>query len=299
MIKYSKEIARFFNKNFGVFTYSGSFALEIALKSIGVANKRVLIPYNACYRVLAAVLNSGGIPVIVVPTNMLYVGPEDVLECLKQVPEICAILLIYQYGIKLNAKNICDVVKKHGDIKIVEDVAQFWGEAGVYGDYVVTSLGHSKPLCNNFGGLIASNTKNFLDIIETGSKESRQKENLCLAYALDEKVKINEKNLMKKARKNVKKQTKNAQKIAKFLNKYFSDLEILQTEGVYHRLPVLTKEKETFCSLTAFLRANRIEYELPFKIAMQDLPILKGYKHEFIDLSQNKKQIVLIKTRHY
>lgn len=300
MVKYSKEIVKVFNKRFGVFTYSGTFALEAALKSINVNQKKVLIPYNACYRVLTAILNSGGIPVIVKPVNSIYVTPDDIEQCLKQVFDITAVVLVYQFGIQLDSKAIYDVVKKYKCIKIIEDVAQFWGDSvGIYSDFVVTSMGHSKPLCNDFGGLIASNSDNFLEILDITTKTSRQKNYICNSFALDEKIKINEKSIIKKANINIKIQKKKSKVIFSLLQKYFPTIKTINIESVYHRLPILVDDIKIYNSVVNFLKENKIQYELPFKVEMQNLPVLKNYKYDYINLSKQQRFIILIKTRDY
>ena len=300
MIKYSKKIVKAFNKRLGIFTYSGTLALEIALKTINVNQKKVLIPYNACYRVLTAVLNSGGIPVIVKPANSVYVTPEDIDQCLKQVSNIVAIVLVYQFGIQLDIKAIYNVVKKYNCIKIIEDVAQFWGNSvGLYGDFVVTSLGHSKPLCNDFGGLIASNSDDFLEILDITTKTSRQKNGICYSYALDANVKINEKSIIKKANINIKIQKKKAKTVFTLLHKKFSSIETINIESVFHRLPIFIDTIENYNKVIDYLQENKIKYELPFKDEMQNLPVLKHYKYDYIDLSKQHRLIIFIRTRDY
>lgn len=300
MIKYSKEIVKAFNKRFGIFTYSGTFALETALKTINVNQKKVLIPYNACYRVLTAILNSGGIPVIVKPVNSVYVTPDDIDQCLKQVFDITAIVLVYQFGIQLDSKAIYDIVKKYNCIKIIEDVAQFWGNSvGIYSDFVVTSLGHSKPLCNDFGGLIASNSDDFIEILDITTKTSRQKNCICYSYALDENVKINEKSIIKKANTNIKIQKKKSKVIFSLLQKHFPTIETISIESVCHRLPIFIDDIKIYNRVIDYLKENKIKYELPFKVEMQSLPVLKRYKYDYIDLSKQHRLTILIKTRDY
>ena len=116
------KLAKYFNKKYGIITYSGTLAIEVALKSLKLKRKsKVLISSNVCYSIINTVLKLGLVPVIKTPNNGLFFTNDDI-DVVIDKEIIDCILLVHQFGI-LN--NISKRKYKKLNIKIIEDVAQF------------------------------------------------------------------------------------------------------------------------------------------------------------------------------
>ena len=190
----ASKFARNFNKKYGVITYSGTLAIEVALSNLGLEKgDKVLVLSEVCYSIVNTILKLDLIPVIVTSKNRLYLTDEDIDSVLEK-QNIKCILLVHQYGI-LNKINL-EKYRTQG-IKIIEDVAQSWDigsdnyKIGEYSDIVVTSFGKTKPLSYGIGGGVFFNDKSIFKIIDYCDNESRENENILLSYAYPLCKKIN------------------------------------------------------------------------------------------------------------
>ena len=276
-----KKFARAFNKKYGAFTYSGEMAIEVALNNINVENKGVILPNNICYRVLLSILRCKGIPIFIEPKNFIL-EKEDLKKVIKKYHNISTIIVVHQYGIKANVKEIKEQIN-NSEIQIIEDIAQGWGLAdiGKYSDYVVTSFGKSKPLSFGIGGAIFSDYENMKDVLDSNPKMSRISQKDVLPYLLPNNIIINYNKMKKIGNKNVEKQRNNAKLIKKVLIKdYNNEVKHLDiNDGVWNRFPICIENEDIYISLLEELKYYKIEYELPYKIKLNELPILKKYKH--------------------
>ncbi len=299
-----KEIKKFskaFNKKFGIFTYSGEMAIEVALNNIGVENKCVIVPNNICYRVLLSILRCKGIPIFVEPKNFI-IDKDDLKELIIKYTDISAVIVVHQYGIKSNIKEIKKQINDK-KIKIIEDIAQGWGieDIGKYSDYVVTSFGKSKPLSFGIGGAVFSNFENMKNILDFNSKVSRMSEEDMLPYLLPNNIMISYTKMKKIGNKNIKRQIKNAELIKKVISRnYNNKIKFLdKNDAVWNRFPIWTTDENAYKDLLNELKYYKIDYELPYKIKLNEIPILRKYKY-YSEINNRKKQnyIILIKVRN-
>ena len=79
------KFAKDFNKKYGIITYSGTLAIEIALSSLNLDKySKILVLSEVCYSIVNTILKLGLTPVIVVPENGLYLTDCDVDKVLKK-----------------------------------------------------------------------------------------------------------------------------------------------------------------------------------------------------------------------
>ena len=113
------KLAKYFNKKYGIITYSGTLAIEVALKSLRLKRKsKVLISSNVCYSIINTVLKLELVPVIKMPNNGLFFTNDDI-DVVIDKEIIDCILLVHQFGI-LN--NISKRKYKKLNIKIIEEL---------------------------------------------------------------------------------------------------------------------------------------------------------------------------------
>lgn len=213
--------AHFFNKKYGFITYSGTLAIEIALKMLLTKKSKILINSHVCYSIVNTILKLDMIPVIVIPKNDLFLVDEDIEE-IKKTHKIDGILLVHQYGIINNINKL----KYHNmGIKIIEDVAQVWDvdktgfQVGVNSDAVVTSFGKTKPLSYGIGGGIFVDNRELLSEVDYCDNESRESENILLSYGYPLCEEIDTKSLLSVANNYILEQRNNVKKYCEVLNK--------------------------------------------------------------------------------
>lgn len=300
--KLGKKIAKEFNKKYGIITYSGTLAIEVALSSLKLKKgSKVLVLSEVCYSIVNTILKLELIPVIVTSKNGLYLTTDDIDEALNK-QDIDCLLLVHQYGIFNNV----DLRKyKTKGIKIIEDVAQAWGIGnkeyiiGEFSDIVVTSFGKTKPLSYGIGGGLFFNDNNILEKIDFCDNISREKTNLLLAYAYPLCNEIDYNKLKLLADKIVEEQRDNANKYSNILRnqqkiKYLdSDL---YSGNVWHRFPIWVEDKALYKKIVDLLEKTELEYQLPHEIELIDLPLCENCIK--VSNSSNTTNQILLRTRN-
>ena len=145
---------------------SGTAALELIFRSIGVENKKVLIASNTFIATAIAAKTAGGIP-IPVDIDSEFRGFDE-KDLLKKIDSNTGAVVIVHIG-GLISKSLKKIVKicKYYKIPLVEDCAQsfssslnkkFVGNFGIAGAF---SLQTTKVLTAGEGGLVVTNNKIF------------------------------------------------------------------------------------------------------------------------------------------
>jgi dTDP-4-amino-4,6-dideoxygalactose transaminase len=170
--KYVKEFedkfAKMSDAKYALASSNGTTAIELALKSLGVYNKKVLIPSNTFFATSVAVTNAGGI------IELLDMEPQSFSICLKDLEskitsETGAVIIVHIGGIiSHDIIKIVELCKKH-NVPLVEDAAHAHfslkgtHRAGVIGDIGTFSFFPTKVMTTGEGGMITTNNKELYD----------------------------------------------------------------------------------------------------------------------------------------
>jgi dTDP-4-amino-4,6-dideoxygalactose transaminase len=170
--KYVKEFedkfAKMSDAKYALACSNGTTAIELALKSLGVYNKKVLIPSNTFFATSVAVTNAGGI------IELLDMEPESFSICLKDLEskitsETGAVIIVHIGGIiSHDISKIVDLCKKH-NVPLLEDAAHAHfslkgtHRAGVIGDIGTFSFFPTKVMTTGEGGMITTNNKELYE----------------------------------------------------------------------------------------------------------------------------------------
>lgn len=296
----AEKFAQDFNKKYGIITYSGTLAIEVALSNLGLRKgDKVLVLSEICYSIVNAILKLDLIPVIVTSKNGLYLTDDDVDKVLNE-QDIDCILLVHQYGIlnKINLKKY-----KNKDIKIIEDVAQAWGignndyKVGEYSDIVVTSFGKSEPLSYGIGGGLFFNQESIFDSLDYYDNESREKEKVLLSYTYPQCECI-EYNKLKSIANNIVQEQRNSAKQYYNLIKENNIIQCIKYDDkhVWHRFPIWVDDENLYNEIVKELNNTNLEYQLLHEINLIDLKRNKNcikYNNQ-----NNSKYVIFLRTRN-
>lgn len=298
------EFAKSFNKENGVIVYSGTLAIESALICSGIKNgDKVLISSAYCYAIFEAVKKVGAIPVIVIPQNNFTLTVEEVKNALDQEKKIKCIIIAHQFGIVQNIREIRKVCQDK--ITIIEDVAQAWdivdsgNNAGLYSDYVITSFGKTKPLSYGVGGAVFSNNsiKEYFDFYDN---ESRDSKNVLIPYTYADCKKININKLKGVGDKNVKKQRNIASILIDSLmvnHKIEFHIDSEYEKSVWHRFPVVIKDRHYYKVVKLALDRAKVKYQLPHEKELYEIDMVNNSDAIIIGDKSKINDIILIRTR--
>jgi len=160
--EFEKEFARLCGVRHGIAVNSGTSALEIVFRSLGVEGKKVLVPTNTFFATAAAVVHAGGIPILVdMDPDSFAVRPE-VME--RSLTAGTAGMVIVHIGgiISTQMPALVELAKRKG-IWLVEDAAHAQGsslgstKAGAFGIAGTFSFYPTKVMTSAEGGMIVTN----------------------------------------------------------------------------------------------------------------------------------------------
>ena len=294
-IELGNKFAHVFNKEYGIITYSGSLAIEIALINLNLKRgSKVLVLSEVCYSIINTILKLGLKPVIINAKNKLYLTDEDIEIALKKY-DISCIMLIHQYGIinKINLKKY-----KSQNIKIIEDVAQVWENknVGKYSDIVVTSFGKTKPLSYGIGGGLFTNDTSAINITDFYDNDSRGKESIVLSYSYPLCQEMDYSKLCLKADTVVNEQKTNAQKYYKLLKKYdyVKYIDYIDSNS-WHRYPIWFEDGKIYKNFIKMIDKTDLEYQLEHDIKLINLK--RNASCIKLNNCNNNSNIIYLRTR--
>ncbi len=164
--KYGKEFeekfAQFCGCRHAVAVNSGTSALEIILRSLGVEGKDVLVPTNTFFATAAAVVHAGGNPVLMdMDPESFAVRPEDVEK--KITSKTVGLIVVHIGGIVSGRINELQGLCKKRGMWLIEDAAHAHGssykgvKAGTFGIAGSFSFYPTKVMTSAEGGMIVTN----------------------------------------------------------------------------------------------------------------------------------------------
>ncbi len=163
--EYTQKFHEAFAKYLGVkhvfSVCSGTVALFVALKAIGVENKKVVVPAMSFMATIDAVILAGGVPVVV-DVDEYYTMDVEQLETAVKNHNPKVVIPVHLYGQSAQMDSIMQLSEKYG-FYVLEDAAQAHG--ATYMDKKVGSIGHigafsfyaSKNVPMGEGGAIVTN----------------------------------------------------------------------------------------------------------------------------------------------
>jgi dTDP-4-amino-4,6-dideoxygalactose transaminase len=153
---------------FAVAVTSGTAALEIILRSLGVAGRDVIVPANTFAATAFAVLAAGGRPVFAdVAADTLALSVQTVTAALTE--NTAAVVLVHIGGFITPAVEELQALCRRRGIALVEDAAHAHGSthagrpAGSFGEAGSFSFYPTKVITSGEGGLILTGDERIRD----------------------------------------------------------------------------------------------------------------------------------------
>lgn len=167
-----KEVASYLGVGRGVGVASGTDALLLALRALGIgAGDEVIVPSYTFFATAGAVLLSGAKPICVDVEPAAYTINVDQIES-AITTQTKAIIPVHLYGHPANMNGVMEVARKHG-LKVVEDNAQAFAaeyegkKTGSIGDVACLSFFPSKNLGGyGDGGMVVTNDDAIADRVK-------------------------------------------------------------------------------------------------------------------------------------
>ena len=182
--EFEKNLAKFLDRKFGCAVSSGTAALEIAIRSLGLnKNDEVIMPSFTIISNAMAIVKSSAKPVLVdVNLNTWNIKIEDIEKRITKKTK--CLMIPHIYGLSNDMDEIMKIAKKY-NLYVIEDAAEVLGlkyknkPCGSFGDISVLSFYANKHVTTGEGGMLLTNNPSlnnkFKDLRNLcfGSKNNR------------------------------------------------------------------------------------------------------------------------------
>ena len=175
--EFENKIAKFLDRKFGCAVSSGTAALEIAIRSLGLKkNDEVIMPSFTIISNAMAIVKSSAKPVLVdVNLNTWNIKIEDIEK--KITKKTKCLMIPHIYGLANDMDKILKLTKKY-NLYLIEDAAEVLGlkyknkQCGSFGDISILSFYANKHITTGEGGMLLTNNKRL-------NKKFKDYRNLC------------------------------------------------------------------------------------------------------------------------
>jgi perosamine synthetase len=162
--KFESEVAKKFDRQYGVAVTNGSNALDLSFELLHLSKgDEVIIPAFTIISCLSAVIRSGATPVFCdVDIRTWNINFEDLIT--KITNKTKAILMVHTYGLTSPANEILQLCKDK-NISLIEDAAEAHGQViddkkcGSFGEISTLSFYANKHITTGEGGMILTDNK--------------------------------------------------------------------------------------------------------------------------------------------
>lgn len=165
---FEKEFSKFINSKYGISTTSGTTALHLACKVLGLkSGDEVLVSSSTNMASAFAIDYCGAIPI---PIDINRENWQmDVSQLKKKINEKTkAIMVVHLFGHPVDMDPVTKIARKY-NLKIIEDCAEAPGveykkkKVGTFGDVSAFSFYANKTITTGEGGMLITNSKQLAE----------------------------------------------------------------------------------------------------------------------------------------
>lgn len=162
--EFEQKFSSYIGAKHGIATTSGTTALEVAMRALGIGNgDKILTTPFSFIATANSIIYAGAVPVFAdVQANTFNIDPDAAEEVLRATPGIKAILLVHLFGRSCDMDAFSALAKKYS-VMLIEDCAQSHGsmwngqKTGVCGSASCFSFYPTKNMTTGEGGMVLVN----------------------------------------------------------------------------------------------------------------------------------------------
>ena len=183
---FEKELSEYVGIKTGAALASGTAAIHMALKAVGVKKGDKVFCSSLTFAASCnPIIYEGGIPVFIDSEpeshNMSPVALEKAFKAYEEKREMPkAVIVVNLYGQSADMDKIIEICKKY-NVPIIEDAAESLGatykgkHSGTFGEYGVYSFNGNKIITTSGGGMLVSNNEEGIAKVRFWSTQARDK----------------------------------------------------------------------------------------------------------------------------
>lgn len=183
---FEKELSEYVGSKTGAALSSGTAAIHMALKAVGVEKGDKVFCSSLTFAASCnPIIYEGGIPVFIDSEpeshNMSPVALEKAFKDYEEKGEMPkAVIVVNLYGQSADMDKIIEICKKY-NVPIIEDAAESLGatykgkHSGTFGEYGIYSFNGNKIITTSGGGMLVSNNEEGIARVRFWSTQARDK----------------------------------------------------------------------------------------------------------------------------
>ena len=265
--KFEENLANFIGKKYAVGLNSGTDALYLSLKVLGIkSGDEVITSGYTFWATIEAIINCGATPILADIKEDLLINPEDIKR--KITTKTKAIIPVHIGGTICDMEKICEITNFFG-LFLIDDACQALGVGKFYGEISCFSFYPAKILGGfGDGGAITTNDKELTDKIKLLRNHGGKPHPQLVGY--NSRLDNLQAAILNIKLKSLPKIIKRRREIAKIYDEKLKDIKeiLLPISQVYQEYNIKSKERD---ELYEFLKENEIEtikgdYTFPIEV---------------------------------
>lgn len=181
--EFEKELASYVGISYSVALSSGTAAMHLALKAIGIKKGDVVFCSSLTFAASCnPIVYEGGIPVFIDSEEDSWnMDPAALRKAFAKYPNVKAVIVVNLYGTPAKLDEIAAICREHG-VPLIEDAAESLGatyrgrQTGTFGKFGVFSFNGNKIITTSGGGMLVSEDRAMIEKVRFWATQAREKE---------------------------------------------------------------------------------------------------------------------------
>lgn len=179
---FEKELVEKIGSQYSVALSSGTAAIHMALKAVGVDKGDIVFCSSLTFAATAnPIIYLQAVPVFIDSDEETWnMSPTALEEAFIKYPNVKAVIVVHIYGLSAQMSDIMDICNKY-EVPVIEDAAESLGttfknkQTGTFGEFGVFSFNGNKIITTSGGGMLVSKSKEKIDKVKFWSTQSKDK----------------------------------------------------------------------------------------------------------------------------
>ena len=181
--EFENEIAKYVEIKNAAALASGTSAIHMALKAVGVTRGDIVFCSSLTFSASAnPIIYQNATPVFIDSEEETWnMEPNALKKAFEKYPNPKAVIVVHLYGVPAKMDEIVEICKAH-NTPLIEDAAESLGsiyngkQTGTFGEYGIYSFNGNKIITTSGGGMLVSNNEERIAKVRFWSTQAREKE---------------------------------------------------------------------------------------------------------------------------
>jgi len=179
---FEQDIINYTGTKYAVALSSGTAAIHLALKALGVKQGDIVFCQSLTFSASAnPIIYEKAIPIFIDSEETTWnMSPKYLKKAFEKYPNVKAVIVVNLYGIPSQFDEIVSLCK-HYNVPLIEDAAESLGSTykgkatGTFGDIGILSFNGNKIITTSGGGMVISEDKQKIEKIRFWATQARDK----------------------------------------------------------------------------------------------------------------------------